>query len=119
MIDDFDLINNDLKKFRAFTPSVLQNRSATLEAMIPTHWRIEVKDGKASRKGPLGDHNRARGVIELLKRFVHELPDMTMIYNGEDNARIAIAAEELQRLEGLVDAGQRQSAIPANEMRRC
>ncbi|KAI5479113.1 capsular associated protein, glycosyltransferase family 90 protein [Pseudohyphozyma bogoriensis] len=105
MIDEFDLINSDLAMYRAFKPPVFRSRVAHLEETFDSIWAINVKDGKVSREGGLAEHDRARGVEQLMKRFVHELPDMRIVYNGHDNARIAVADEERTRLETLVKVG--------------
>ncbi|KAK4702213.1 hypothetical protein P7C70_g4011, partial [Phenoliferia sp. Uapishka_3] len=105
LIDEFDLINNDLKVFRAFTPQTFRDRVAALQTSFDMTWTITIKDGKPLREGPLAGHNRAAGVVDLVKRFVHTLPDMQIVYNGHDGARIAIAHEERMRLEALAITG--------------
>lgn len=60
----------------------------------------------ATRGGILGHHDRAKGVVALLKRFVHQVPDVVMVYNGHDGARIPVPWEERTRLEDLGRAGK-------------
>ncbi|GAA5996632.1 uncharacterized protein JCM10292_003101 [Rhodotorula paludigena] len=106
LIDEFDLIDKDLLMYRAFKPSVLRKRVDHLPTIMDTTWTIRVEKGRVLREGPLAHHDRAKGVESLMSRFAHLLPDMTIIYNGHDNARIAVAAEERTRLEGLAKRGE-------------
>ncbi|GAA5820035.1 hypothetical protein JCM11251_005458 [Rhodosporidiobolus azoricus] len=106
LIDEFDLIEKDLLMYRAFKPSVFRRRVEHLAETMDTTWTIKIQNGRIVREGPLWDHDRARGVQALMERFSHFLPDMKIIYNGHDGARIAVAAEERMRLEGLAKAGQ-------------
>ncbi|GAA6040186.1 hypothetical protein JCM8097_004169 [Rhodosporidiobolus ruineniae] len=106
LIDEFDLINKDLLMYRAFKPSVFRKRVDHIETSMDTTWTIRVENGRIVREGPLFDHNRARGVQTLMERFAHYLPDMKIVYNGHDGARIAVSAEERIRLEGLAKAGK-------------
>ncbi|KAM0753095.1 hypothetical protein T439DRAFT_311762 [Meredithblackwellia eburnea MCA 4105] len=106
LIDEFDLISNDLKVFHAFKPSTFRDRVANLAETFDVTWTIRMSEGKILREGPLKDHNRAVGVEDLIERFAHQLPDMTIIYNGHDGARVAITHEERMRLENLAKEGK-------------
>jgi hypothetical protein len=106
LIDEFDLINKDLALYRAFNSTGFRARLDHTVTTFDATWTITVKDGKASRGGILGHHDRAKGVVALLKRFVHHVPDLTMAYNGHDGARIPVAWEERNRLEELGKAGK-------------
>lgn len=116
LIDEFDLINKDLLMYRAFKPEVFRKRVTYLPEAMDTTWTIRVQRGRIYREGPLGHHDRAKGVENLMSRFAHFLPDMKIVYNGHDNARIAVAAEERMRLEGLAKRGECafQSFAPAH-----
>ncbi|GAA5959337.1 hypothetical protein JCM8115_000079 [Rhodotorula mucilaginosa] len=106
LIDEFDLIDKDLLMYRAFKPEVFRKRVTYLPEAMDTTWTIRVQRGRIYREGPLGHHDRAKGVEKLMARFAHFLPDMKIVYNGHDNARIAVAAEERSRLEGLAKRGE-------------
>lgn len=69
-------------------------------------WTIRLEDGKVLREGQLANHDRAWGVAQLMESFAHQLPDMTLVYNGHDGARISITSEERTRLENLANSGQ-------------
>lgn len=111
MIDEFDLIDKDLLMYRAFKPEVFRKRVTYLPEAMDTTWTIRVQRGRIYREGPLGHHDRAKGVEKLMARFAHFLPDMKIVYNGHDNARIAVAAEERSRLEGLAKRGECASLL--------
>ncbi|GAA5885867.1 hypothetical protein JCM6882_004185, partial [Rhodosporidiobolus microsporus] len=106
LIDEFDLIEKDLLMYRAFKPATFRRRVEHLAETMDTTWTIRIESGRVVREGPLWDHDRARGVQALMERFSHFLPDMKIVYNGHDGARIAVAAEERIRLEELAKAGQ-------------
>ncbi|GAA5897242.1 hypothetical protein JCM8208_003767 [Rhodotorula glutinis] len=106
LIDEFDLIEKDLLMYRAFPPRIFRKRVANIPETMDTTWTIRLERGRILREGPLAHHDRAKGVESLMNRFAAYLPDMTVIYNGHDNARIAVAAEERIRLETLARAGE-------------
>lgn len=54
----------------------------------------------------MAEHDRAKGVVKLIERFARYLPDMKIVYNGHDGARIGVAAEERIRLEDLARQGK-------------
>lgn len=109
LIDEFDTIERDLRMFRAFRPRDLRERIKFMPTFLDKLWTIEVKAGKIRRTGELAEHDRAYGVADLTQRFAHLLPDMQMVYNGHDGARIAVTGEERQRLEELVSMGKCKS----------
>ncbi|KAK4054570.1 hypothetical protein OIV83_001064 [Microbotryomycetes sp. JL201] len=106
MIDEFDMIDKDLLLYRAFAPPTFRKRVNHLKDTFDTIWTIEVNKGKIVRGGQLKDHDRAKGVEKLMERFLKHLPDQVLVYNGHDNARIAIAADERDRLETLARKGE-------------
>ncbi|SCV72268.1 BQ2448_4962 [Microbotryum intermedium] len=115
LIDEFDLINKDLLMYRAFGPSHFRNRVKHIPKYLDMLWNMTVTNGVITRAGHLENHDRARGVEHLASRFAHELPDMTIMYNGHDGARIAVAAEERARLEELVKKGEWRVRLPQTD----
>lgn len=109
MIDEFDMIDRDMLLFRAFRPEVLRKRVVHLNETFEQAWAMRIENGKIYREGGFGHHDRAKGVEALMKRFVKHVPDQVMIYNGHDNARIAVAADERDRLETLARKGECKS----------
>lgn len=69
-------------------------------------WNIKIENGKAFSDGELKDHDRAKGVLHLIRKFAHELPDLHIVYNGHDTARMNVGWEERMRLDELVQQGQ-------------
>ena len=118
MIDEFDLIDKDLLMYRAFKPSTFRARVAYIPKFLDTLWTIRVKMGKVKREGQLAEHDRAKGVEFLMQRFAHLLPDMTVIHNGHDGARTAVAADERERLETLAKEGKCEFGALAKRKRR-
>lgn len=106
LIDEFDLIEKNLKMYRAFSPKSFRGRVEHAKKTLDVSWGIRVHNGEVTSEGQLWDHARAFGVIDLTKRFRQHLPNMLIWYNGHDGARIAVAWEERARLEALVDAGE-------------
>lgn len=108
LIDEFNLIGQDLKMFHAFSPPTFRARVQTLLDTFDTTWIIRIEGAKAFREGQLENHDRAIGVMKLIVRFAQELPDMRIVYNGHDGARVAVADEERKRLENIaqIHAGQ-------------
>ena len=112
LIDEFDLINKDLHIYRAFKPASIRLRLEHMLAEFDKTWVIRIINGDVRREGELENHDRAHGVVRLMERFAHELPDMKIGYNGHDGARVGLAAVERERLEGLIRRGE--CACPAS-----
>lgn len=108
LIDEFDLINKDLHMYRAFRPSVFRARIDFMAepTTFDQTWTMEIKNGKAIRGGLFGDHDRAKGVVDLMDKFIHLLPDMKIVHNNQDGARVPVVAEERIRLSDLVKKGE-------------
>lgn len=106
LIDEFDIIDKDIALFRAFSPANFRSRVQYLIDTFDATWIISIKNGESFREGELAHHDRAVGVVQLMKRFVHEVPDMKIVHNGHDGARIPIAWEERDRLTQLGKKGQ-------------
>ena len=108
LIDEFDLINEDLLMYRAFPPTIFRKRVDHLaeQSTFDTTWIIRIDRGRPIREGQLAEHDRAKGVVKLIERFARYLPDMKIVYNGHDGARIGVAAEERIRLEDLARQGK-------------
>ncbi|KAK9897476.1 glycosyltransferase family 90 protein [Cystobasidium minutum MCA 4210] len=111
LIDEFDLIEHSLRPFRAFEPASFRRRASKAASIINT-WRIRVTRGQIYREGELGHHERAQGVLQMCKKFKHELPDMIIGYNGHDGARVNIGWEERMRLEDLIEDGVQEEYLP-------
>lgn len=94
--------------YRAFPPPVFRRRVDHLAepSTFDTTWIIRVERGRLIREGQLADHDRAKGVVKLMERYARYLPDMKIVYNGHDGARVGVAAEERIRLESLAKEGK-------------
>lgn len=92
--------------FRAFSGPDFRARVQKLHDQTDFAWDIKIKKGIAVSDGELKGHDRAKGVLHLISKFVHELPDMHVVYNGHDIARQNTGWEERERLDALVAAGE-------------
>lgn len=92
--------------FRAFTGESIRARVSKLSQETDHAWDIKVSGGEAYTDGELKNHDRAKGILHLIRKFVHLLPDLHIVYNGHDNARVNVGWEERKRLDDLVSQGQ-------------
>jgi hypothetical protein len=97
--------------FRAFSGASLRARVGKLANETEFAWNIKVQNGVATSDGELGQHDRAKGVLHLIKKFTNHLPDFHIVYNGHDTARMNVGWEERMRLDELVQRGECESDI--------
>lgn len=105
-LSEFNIIEEDFRMFRAFSGESFRARVSKLAKETGFAWSIKVENGKAISDGELKNHDRARGVLHLIRKFAHELPDLHIVYNGHDTARMNVGWEERMRLDALVQAGE-------------
>lgn len=67
---------------------------------------LEVKKGKVTAFGNHKDCDRAWATLDMMERFVHELPDFKSYHTANDGPHIYLNGDERKRLEDLVDAGR-------------
>lgn len=103
---EFNIIEEDFRMFRAFTGPSFRARVAKLANETGFAWNIKIENGRAYSDGELANHDRAKGVLNLIKKFTHELPDLHIVYNGHDTARMNVGWEERMRLDELVQNRQ-------------
>ncbi|GAA94666.1 glycosyltransferase family 90 protein [Mixia osmundae IAM 14324] len=104
LIDEYDMIDEDLKIFRAFSPESFRRRAAAVPSLHRAAWPVEVRNGEVS--APSYAHKeRADNVVLMMSRFARYLPDMTLWYNWDDHPLINIPWEERARLEKHITAG--------------
>ena len=103
---EFNIIEDDFRMFRAFSGASFRARVEKLHNATDFAWDIKIRNGRAAAEGELKTHDRAKGVLTLVKRFQHALPDMHIVYNGHDIARQNTGWEERARLDGLVQRGE-------------
>ena len=101
IIDDFDSIMRDLQPFWALEPSDIRQATGVI---LADEWndlgKISIRSGKAEIGPNLVPTHRwmLDGVLVMLEDFVHSLPDMDLAFNINDEPRVAVPWEVLQRL---------------------
>ena len=110
LIDEFDIIDEDLLPFRAFSPSDFRRRAHAIEySQISENddfaWSMTIKDGVVSLGGKEADNDRAAQIADLIEPFKQHLGDMEVWFSAHDREQMFLSFEERQRLEGLAKAG--------------
>lgn len=101
VIDDYDNIYEDLQLYWAVRPIDIRFRTREI---LSDQWNevaeIIIRSGKAEIGPRVRPTHRwmLSGILEMLKSFVQWLPDMDLAFNINDEPRIAIPWESLQKL---------------------
>ena len=100
IIDDYDGIFNDLLPFWALDPQSLRSRTREI---LSDPWNevaeVSIRSGKAEiGANVLPTHKwMLDGVLDMMKDFVQWLPDMDLAFNINDESRVAIPYDDLER----------------------
>ncbi|KAL8858001.1 MAG: hypothetical protein Q9178_005462 [Gyalolechia marmorata] len=102
VIDDFDNLMDDLQLFWAVKPTEIRRRSR--EALSDPRnevAEIRIRSGKAEIGPDVKPTHRwmLDGVIAMMKNYIDRIPDMDMVFNINDEPRIAIPYNSLQGLQ--------------------
>ncbi|KZT55630.1 glycosyltransferase family 90 protein [Calocera cornea HHB12733] len=88
LVDEFDAIHEDLAPFRRLSSVEVQSRTRSA-AKQETMFSVAIKDGLAKAGNEVrpggtkkGDMGRAKGFVQTLQGFVHDLPDMVFAVSG-------------------------------------
>lgn len=102
IIDDFDQIWNDLLPFRAIAPSQLREMTQKL-ATNPFNdlGGISIRNGTPIiQEGIKPTHAwMVEGAAEMIENFSEYLPDMDILFNLNDEPRVAVPWEKTQLLQ--------------------
>lgn len=106
IIDDFDSIMRDIQPFWARTPSEIRHDTRVI---LSDEWNffseISIRSGKAKIGPNLVPTHRwmLEGVLAMLDEFVSNLPDLDLAFNMNDEPRIAVPWEDMEklRLDGI------------------
>ncbi|WYZ42336.1 hypothetical protein EsH8_VI_000035 [Colletotrichum jinshuiense] len=104
IIDDFTQINDDLLPFWGIAPGVLRERTSHVTELP---WLgmggIRVRGGKVDvAPGTPGSHMwMMRSMQNMVEEFAEHLPDMDFAINLNDESRVAIPFEEMQKLQSI------------------
>ncbi|MCJ1272685.1 hypothetical protein MMC21_000472 [Puttea exsequens] len=101
IIDDFDTLYDDLKPFWGITPAEIRLRTRQLYSdPFNEASEIIVRKGRAAL-GPnfLPTHRwMLDGILEMIKDFATYLPDMDLAFNLNDEPKVAVPFQALQKL---------------------
>ena len=109
IIDDYDSIFEDLLPFWAVNPRQLRERTRKI---IADPWNevaeISIRSGKAEVGYVLPTHRwMLDGVLSMTKDFQQWLPDMDLAFNINDESRVAIPFDDLQKYRNIgINAGR-------------
>lgn len=103
---EFNIIEDDFRMYRAFSGESIRARVEKMQNEFEFTWGVRVAGGSVTTEGELQFHDRAKGILDLTRRYAHELPDMLMWYNGHDGVRTTVQWEERRRLDDLVSMGE-------------
>nr|POF19910.1 beta-1,2-xylosyltransferase 1 [Quercus suber] len=100
IIDEFDTIYKDLLPFSNLSPKEIRQQTWDL---ISNPWHeaggISIRNGQASVSPHVpGTHAwMLEGVIEMINKFVQWLPDMDLAFNINDEPRVAVPFDQLEK----------------------
>ncbi|CAG8298156.1 unnamed protein product [Penicillium salamii] len=112
VIDDFDQIYHDLLPFRAVAPEHIRAMTHEL-ATNPFNdlGGIRIRNGTAMvQEGIKPTHAwMVKGAADMMENFVKHLPDMDLVFNLNDEPRVAVPWE---KVSGLTRQAQMQNMVP-------
>ncbi|KAJ6080416.1 hypothetical protein N7467_010169 [Penicillium canescens] len=101
IIDDFDQIYHNLLPFRALAPQQIREMTSQL-ATNPFNdlGAISIRNGKARvQEGIKPTHAwMVQGAADMMENFVEFLPDMDLVFNLNDEPRVAVPWEKVSML---------------------
>ncbi|KAM3419781.1 hypothetical protein BST61_g3114 [Cercospora zeina] len=113
IIDNFDSIHRDLLPFHALTPAEIRERTWNL---IASPWDdaagISVRSGKVTiSPNVMPTHLwMLEGIVSMISKFADKLPDMDLALNLNDECRVSVPYERLERMRQTGARGN----IPSN-----
>lgn len=107
IIDIFDQIHSDLKPFWGLTPAELRSRTSHLLAQTGLGLGgLRIRGGSVEM-GP-NTQPTHRWMVEawkaMIEPFAAKLPDMDLVFNLDDECRVAIPAHDLAKLSSTPEA---------------
>lgn len=100
VIDDYDQINRDLLPFWAMAPSVIRYRTSQI---LENEWHevagLSIRNGTAMASPHVLPTHRwmMDGAVSMINTFAQWLPDMDLALNINDECRVAVAYDEIER----------------------
>ncbi|OQE42314.1 hypothetical protein PENCOP_c004G09004 [Penicillium coprophilum] len=116
IIDEFDQIHNNLLPFRALAPEHIRAMTHEL-ATNPFNdlGGIKIRNGTAMvQEGIKPTHAwMVKGAADMMDNFVKYLPDMDLVFNLNDEPRVAVPWEKISMLNRQTEM---QAMIPEERM---
>lgn len=109
LIDEFDQTFNDVLPFWALPPSMIANRSQTIQA-DPNAITLKIIKGKVEVAGTFAKHPRALDQSGLMKRWAKYVDDVNITMSGHDGPSIMMDWETRQKHIDAAKAGKREFA---------
>lgn len=110
IIDDFDNMHEDLLPFWAFDPQYLRARTSD---MLSDPWNeiagVRIRSGSAEIGENMAPTHRwmVEGAIAMMSNFIEFVPDMDIALNINDEPRVAIPYDALNKYPNIgVNTGQ-------------
>ncbi len=99
MIDEYDTIYHSLLPFWALEPAVLRERTREAIGFDNVMIAVMIRNGKVTKIEGGGDGAKwqRKATRDMLKSFVHYLPDMDLAFNAHDEPRVVLQHDDLTR----------------------
>ena len=113
IIDNYDQIHDDLLPFWGLTPAYIREQT---QESLANPWNevcgISIRNGVATiMPNELPTHAwMLQGIIDMMEPFLQHLPDMDLAFNMNDEARVAIPYDQIQKLKELGSREQQQQS---------
>ncbi|KAJ5911850.1 uncharacterized protein N7473_001153 [Penicillium subrubescens] len=116
IIDDFDQIHENILPFRAISPAEIRDMTQKL-ATNPFNdlGAISIRMGQVKvQEGIKPTHAwMVKGAAEMIENFAQHLPDMDLVFNLNDEPRVAVPWEKMLLLK---QAAQARPPIPQEDL---
>ncbi|KAK4156036.1 hypothetical protein C8A00DRAFT_12958 [Chaetomidium leptoderma] len=98
LVDEFDNVHDLLTPFWGLKPSTTRARAR--EAMgspaLNAFMALQVRNGTAHNFG--GPDWMQKALVDMMKNFVEFLPDMDLVFNCNDEPRVVVPHDDMERL---------------------
>ena len=104
IIDDFDSVYRDLLPFYALSPETIRHRTWQI---ISNPWHdcagISIRAGKVNINTELHPTHRwmLDGLVQMIGQFSEWLPDMDLTFNINDEPRVAVQYNQIERMRDI------------------
>ncbi|KAL4871554.1 hypothetical protein BDV12DRAFT_183664 [Aspergillus spectabilis] len=100
LIDEYDTIYHSLLPFWALAPQTIRARAREALGYDNSLFGVLIREGKVSLAEGLEEEQewQREATLDMVKNFVHHLPDMDLAFNAHDEPRVIVPSEDLQRL---------------------